>query len=76
MTEGRVIEINGSYYRVRYRDPGFTHSEDDGLWRCHKVALDWNGNWYCCDDDDYLITDDGQIVAREVGWDLRREEIA
>ena len=70
-----IISIGGSFYRVRYRDPGVLRTEDKGLWRCHKVDRDWNGRWFCCDDDDYLITDDGRIVARETGWNLRREEI-
>ena len=62
-----IIEIEGIFYRIRYKD--------HGLWRADKVKRDRNGWWFCCDDDDYLIDDSGRIVAREVGWDLRREEI-
>lgn len=70
-----IIQIGASFYRVRYRDPGILRPEDAGLWRCHKVSQDWNGFWFCCDDDDYLITDDGHVVAREIGWDLRKEKM-
>ena len=72
---GSVLLIDGSWYRARYQDPGILRPEDRGLWRCDKVKRDRNGFWYCCDDDDYLIDDDGRIVARETGWDLRRFEV-
>lgn len=68
-----IIEIDGNFYRIRYRDSGVLRPEDKGLWRAEQVEQDWNGFWSCCDDDDYLINDEGQIVAREIGWGLRRE---
>ena len=70
-----IIRIVDSYYRARYKDPGVLRPEDKGLIRCHKVKQDWNGEWFCCDDDDYLVDENGKIVARETGWDLRREDI-
>ena len=68
-----IIEIDGKHYRLRYRDPGILRPEDRDLWRAEMVAQDPIGFWYVCDDDDYLITDDRRVVAREIGWDLRRE---
>ena len=68
-----IIEIEGKFYRIRYRDRGFPHEEDRGLWRAEMVAQDPIGFWYVCDDDDYLIDDSGKVVAREIGWNLRRE---
>ena len=75
MKEKDIIVIDGKHYRLSYRDPGILRPEDKGLWRGNMVEQDWNGWWTVCEDDDYLITDDGRIVAREVGWDLRREEM-
>lgn len=69
-----VYKIGDDYYVLRYRDPGFIHIEDLGLWRADKV--EWTGTaWHIMDDDDYLIDDDRRIVAKEVGWCLRREEM-
>ena len=66
-----IIKIDGEYYRIRYRDSGFVHKEDLGLWRADKVT--WDGDhWGYHDDDDWLIDDDGRVVAREIGWGLRR----
>ena len=74
MKEKTVIEINGEHYRLKYKDPGILRPEDKGLWRALHVT--WEGDhWGINDDDDYLITDDGRVVAREIGWCLRREEI-
>ena len=69
-----IIEIGNEFYQVRYVDSGFPHKEDKGLLRCHKVARSTiTGDWFPCDDDDYLINaETRQVVAREVGWDLRR----
>ena len=74
MRENTVIRLGGHHYRIRSRDSGFPHKEDRGLWRADRVT--WDGDhWGYHDDDDYLITDDGEVVAREIGWDLRREEL-
>jgi hypothetical protein len=71
-----IIEIDGKYYRLRYRDLGILRPEDKGLWRANRVdRSSITGEWYPCDDDDFLITDDWRVVARENGWDLRREEL-
>ena len=71
MRNGSVILIDGSYYRILYRDPGILRPEDRGLWRALKVT--WDGDHFGIhDDDDWLITDDRRVVAREVGWELRR----
>ncbi len=71
MRSDAVYLIAGSYYRLRYQDPGTLRPEDGGLWRAWKVT--WDGDHFGIhDDDDYLISDDGKVIAREVGWDLRR----
>ena len=75
IAEVMIIEINGEYYDMKYRDPGIMRPEDKGLWRSFKVKKDFNGKWYTCDDYDYLINDVGIIVARESGWDLQRENL-
>ena len=72
MKSGEVIKIGGEYYRLMYRDPGELRPEDKDLWRALKVT--WDGDHFGIhDDDDWLISDDGTVVAREVGWGLRRE---
>lgn len=75
MRSGDVIRIDGAYYRVMYRDPGVLRPEDKGLWRALHVT--WDGDHFGIhDDDDYLIdAESRQVVAREVGWDLRRINI-
>ena len=70
-----IAEINGEYYMLRYKDRGELCPADKGLWRSIKVWRNQFGNWVCCDDDDWLIDRNGKIVAREIGWDLRREKI-
>lgn len=67
--------INGCYYRLRYIDTGFVHAKDKGLWRCDLVT--WDGDhWGYHDDDDWMVDPDGwKVVAREIGWDLRRETL-
>ena len=67
-----VYKIDGEYYRIRRLDKGILTPENRGLWRASKVV--WNGKEFSfVDDDDYLIDDDRRIVAKEVGWCLRRE---
>ena len=67
-----VYKIDGEYYRIRRLDKGILTPENRGLWRASKVV--WNGTEFSfIDDDDYLIDDDRRIVAKEVGWTLRRE---
>ena len=74
MREGTVIRLGGHHYRIRYQDKGTLRPEDRGLWRALRV--EWDGDhWGIHDDDDYLITDEGAVVAREIGWDLRREKL-
>lgn len=74
MRNGDVIRIDGEYYRLMYRDPGVLRPEDKGLWRALHVT--WDGDRFGIhDDDDYLLSDDRRVVARETGWDLRREDI-
>lgn len=75
MKDNTVIKAkDGNFYRIRYRDSGFVHAEDKGLWRALRVT--WDGDHFGIhDDDDYLLTDQGEVVAREIGWGLRRKEI-
>lgn len=64
---------DGNHYILRYKDSGFVHKEDEELWRC--IRVDWNpkrDEWAINDDDDWMLNDDLEIIAREVGWDLRR----
>ena len=72
--ERKIFKIGDQYFRGRYQDSGFQHPEDKGLWRCNLVTWDWKkGKWDCNDDDDWMISEDGtEVIAREVGWDLRR----
>lgn len=68
-----VIKIGEEYFLLRYVDTGFCHKEDKGLWRASKVTWDpKQGEFKHHDDDDWMISPEGQIMAREVGWDLKR----
>ena len=69
---GKIVNIDGYFYKIRALDSGFFHSEDKGLWRAHRVRQDWNGFWSCDEDDDFMIDQDMNIVARETGWGLTR----
>ncbi len=74
MRSGDVVRIGGEFYRLCYRDPGTLRPEDKDLWRAWKVT--WDGDHFGIhDDDDYLLSDDGKVIARETVWNLRREEI-
>lgn len=74
MREGSVIKAEGRYYRIRYRDPGILRPEDHFLYRADRV--EWkDDHWSYIDDADYLIDDERRVVAKEVGWCLRREVI-
>ena len=73
--ENVVIKADdGNYYRLLYRDDGTLRPEDKGLWRALRVTIDGDHLGYH-DDDDYLIDDSGKVVAREIGWGLRREKM-
>ena len=74
MRSDTVIIIDGEYYKLRQKDDGFLHPEDRGLWRAGKV--EWDRKlcfWNPVDDEDYMIAENRKIVAKEYGWDLRRE---
>lgn len=77
MREDTVIKgADGHHYKIRFQSRGLIHPEDNGLWWADRVV--WNrklGYWMHHDDDVYVLTDSGEVVAREIGWDLRREEI-
>lgn len=69
-----VIILNGEFYRLLYLDPGILRPEDKGLWRALHVT--WDGDhWGVHDDDDYLLSENGKVVAKEIGWGLRRETL-
>ncbi len=69
-----VIRVNGEYLYIVGKDRGFLHPQDRGLWQAYKVTWDWHrGEWHFGDDDIWL-TDGKQIVAREIGWNRRREK--
>jgi len=61
-----VAEIGGKHYHLR--------RWERGMWRSCMVHRDQVGRWVTCDDDDWIIKD-GRIIAREIGWDLRREDV-
>lgn len=68
-----IIEIGAEFYQVMYADNGFPHTEDKGLLRAYKIAKNAKGDWYPCDDNDYMIDPASRrIVAIETGWDLQR----
>ena len=74
MRSGDVVRLDGTYYRAMYQDPGILRPENRGLWRALHVT--WDGDhWSVHDDDDYLLSDDRKVVAKEIGWGLRREEL-
>lgn len=71
-----ILLIEGEYYRLRYADKGFPHEEDRGLWRADKVRKNGAGDWFPCDDDDFMIDiERKKVVAKEIGWELRREKL-
>lgn len=72
----RIVEIDGRFYCLRYKDPGVMRVEDKGLWRAVSVQKDSHGRWFCNDDDDYLINDEMKVVAIESGWNMRRTDKA
>ena len=76
MRPNTVVIIAGAYYKIRSCDSGFQHPEDKGLWRAGLV--EWERRlcyWNPVDDYDYMISDDGRIMARESGWNLQREDL-
>lgn len=62
-----VVKIKDHYYAVR------DYIRDKRAWRCHRLKWsDISYQWSCEDDDNYIIDDNGTILYREVGWDLRK----
>jgi hypothetical protein len=73
MKNNNIVKIGSEYYRLLYKDKGILRPEDKGLWRALHVI--WDGDHFGIhDDDDYLLSENG-IVAKEIGWGLRREEL-
>lgn len=72
MEQNDIILIDGKYYKLRYRHEGCSDKDDEGLWRALHVD---EHDWGIHDDDDYMISDDGRVIAVEIGWDLRREPV-
>lgn len=71
MKAGTIIKVGDEYFKLIRREVAPMHEEDRGLWLAWKVR--WEGNHFGChDDDDWLLSDDGEVVAREVGWDRKR----
>lgn len=64
-TGNLIAEINGERFILRRWESGY--------WRAIKVKQDSNGFWFCCDDDDWIISD-GRVLWREVGWEMRKEQ--
>ena len=77
MKDCTVIKAkDGCYYLIRYQSKGEIHPEDKGLWIADHVEWDWkSGSWMYNDDDVYVLTDEGDVVVREIGWNLRREKM-
>ena len=59
-----VIEINGKNFIVKEYVP------EKKCWRCLRVDKVMFDRWSCCDDDNYIIDNNGNILYREVGWRL------
>lgn len=71
-----IIQIGPDHFDLRYIDPGILRPEDRGLWRANRISRNAAGDWFVCDDDDYLIDSSRtRVIAKETGWDLRREKL-
>ena len=67
---------DGNHYMLLGQDSGFPHPEDKGLWQAYKVDWDWKrGEWEYNDDDIWMLSDKYEVIAREIGWDRRRETV-
>ena len=60
-----VVQIGDRFFAVRNYVPAH-HA-----WRCDRVEWSETNDWFCPDDDNYIIDNKGKIICREVGWDLR-----
>ena len=62
-----IIKLYDKYFAVRDYVP--KHK----AWRCNRMS--WNPDkdvWYCMDDENYIISNDGGLVCKEYGYDLRK----
>ncbi len=60
-----IIKLYEKYFAVRDYVP--KHK----AWRCNRMS--WNPDkdvWYCMDDENYIINNDGGLVCKEYGYDL------
>lgn len=60
-----IIQLYDKYFAVRDYVP--KHK----AWRCNRMS--WNDTicvWYCMDDENYIINNDGGLVCKEYGYDL------
>ena len=62
-----VIESGGRHFAVRQYVP------ERDAWRCDLVHKTESGSWTCDDDDNWILSNDGAVICREVGW--RRTEV-
>lgn len=61
-----IIKLQDQYFSVRDYVP--KHK----AWRCNR--MNWNAEqdvWYCMDDENYIINNDGNLICKEYGYDLR-----
>ena len=61
-----IIKLYDKFFAVREYVP--KHK----AWRCNRMA--WNAEqdvWSCIDDENYIISNDGALVCKEYGYDLR-----
>lgn len=61
-----IIKLDDKYFAVRDYVP--KHK----AWRCNHMS--WNehlGCWYCADDENYIIDNNGVLICKEYGYDLR-----
>ena len=61
-----IVKLGNEYYSVR------EYVQKHKAWRCQR--MEWSdqfGRWFVCDDDNYIINNGGNIICREVGWDLK-----
>lgn len=62
-----IIKLYEKYFAVRDYVP--KHK----AWRCNRMS--WNPDkdvWYCMDDENYIINNEGGLVCKEYGYDLRK----
>ena len=73
--DDRIVAYWGRIPIVKIEDKYFAIAEyvpKHKAWRCHKMRWEERfGSWSNYDDENYIIRDDGTLVCKEYGWELR-----